>query len=158
MHTGPRRRLRRATFGRMRPRKSARPGSVPVLAVLGTLLAAVALPIKAAGVYHISQVLERMKLEAPEDRSEPLVFAAVGHPLAVANGMLFAGGAMIIYAFRWGGFQERWFLWASLILSLFYLWQPVWGTVFALVWLNRVALAWKQMKPPAVREVTLIPE
>jgi len=158
VHTGPRQRVRRATYGRIRPRKPAQPELAPVLAMLGTLLAWVALPIKAAGLYRVSRALDRMQIEEPDDHVNRLLLAAAGHPLAVAHGMLLAGGAMIIYAFRWGGYRERWFLWSTLALGLFYIWQPFFGTVFGIVWLCSVALAWKRTKPLTIREVTVIPE
>ncbi|MBU6301966.1 MAG: hypothetical protein KGS60_10460 [Verrucomicrobia bacterium] len=155
---GSRGRRRPRTFRRSRPRKPARPSLVPVLAILGTLLAAFALPVKAFGLHQVAHALEQIKPEARDARLESLLFAAAGHPLAVANGMLLVGGALIIFAFVRGTCRERWFLWTSLALGLTYLWQPFWGTLFALLCLHRVALAWKWSKPPAVREVILIPE
>lgn len=164
MHTGPRRRHRRhppaGTRGRvrLRPRKSAKPELIPILAFLGTLLAAMGLPIKAAGLYRVSQAIERMQLGEPDDQVQRLLFSAAGQPLEVANFLLIAGGTMMVFAYRWGGFHERWFLWSMLILGIFYIWQPFFGTVFGIIWLHSAWKIWRNRKPAAVREVTVIPE
>ena len=114
-----------------------------MFAMLGSLLCGVGSVVKCVGLYQAKEALVRPNFPGP--RTEKVIIEDLllmtrqlewaGETLGQGNLVLLAGGGFVAYALHSGSFRGRWFFWSTLAFSLFFVWQPVVGTVYGVWWL-----------------------